>query len=206
LQPAPGAGAFPALRPSRSGGVAPGIDSVRSGSWIGFLELESLLDQVAILGQFADERIDLPQGQRGLLAALQITPHELILAHAQFQRCFAGLVASRTAVLLGKREHAHDAANAGLGLAMVDRVADGADVGAGLVSPRQQLMGMRRRAPGAVLITDTMSTTLLPQMLAQQLAGARIDQSYIHRVPLHVEPAPDPARRRAIISCLNLNT
>ena len=88
---------------------------------------------------------------------------------------------------------------------MVDRVADGADVGSGLMSPRQQLMGMLWCALGAVLIADTMTTTLLSQMLTQQLAGARIDQSHVHRVPLHIDLAPDPARRRSVVSCLNLD-
>src|ERR1039457_4510438 len=50
-----------------------------------------------------------------------------------------------------------------------------------------------------------MSATLLPQMLAQQLAGARIDQSHVHRVPLHVDLPPDPARRCAVVSSINLD-
>ena len=39
-------------------------------------------------------------------------------------------------------------------------------------------------------------------MLAQQLAGAGIKQSHVHRVPLHVDLPTDPARRRAIVSRL----
>ena len=171
-----------------------------------FLELDSLLDQVAILGQFADQGIDLPQAQRGLRAALQITAHEPVLGHAQLQRRGAGLVASCTAVLLGQREHAHDAADP---------------------EPRPDDDGSRRRrrrcwrrpcgpAPAVeayprrralrtVLIADAMSATLLPQMLAQQLAGARIDQPHVHRVPLHVDLPPDPARRRAVVSSFNFD-
>ena len=117
------------------------------------------MDQVAILGEFADKRIDLSQAQRGLRTALQIAAHELVLPYAQFQRRGAGLVASRSAVLLGKREHAHDAADAGLGLTMVDRIADCADVGPGFMSPCEQLMRMERCAAGAVLIPDAMATS-----------------------------------------------
>ena len=105
-------------------------------------KLDSLLDQVAILGQFADEGIDLAQPQRGLRAALQIAAHEAVLGHAQLQRRGAGLVAGRAAVLLGQREHAHDAAHSSLGLTMMDGIADSADAGSSLVSPRQQLMRM----------------------------------------------------------------
>src|SRR5271163_4217064 len=57
----------------------------------------------------------------------------------------------------------------------------------------------------AVRIADAMSAALLPKMLAQQLAGARIKQTHIHRVPLHMDPTPDPARRRSVISRLNLD-
>jgi hypothetical protein len=49
---------------------------------------------------------------------------------------------------------------------MVDSVAEGADVGAGLVSPRQQLMGVWRCAPWTVSIADAMSAALLAQMFA----------------------------------------
>src|ERR1035438_3358263 len=204
-QTEPGADAFPLPRPCRSGVVAQGNDSVRSGSWLWFLELDSLLDQVAILSQFADKRIDLPQAQRSLRAAFQIAAHESVLAHAQFQCRGAGLIASHTAVFLGQREHAQDAANSRLGLTMVDRVADGADVGACFTSARQQLMRVLWRALRAVLIADAMTTTLLPQMFAQQLAAARIEQPHIHRVPLHVDLAADPARRRTIVSSIHLH-
>src|ERR1017187_5938887 len=87
---------------------------------------------------------------------------------------------------------------------MVDGVANGSDVGAGLMSPRQQLMRMLRRTPRTVRIADTVSATLLAQVLAQQLAAARIEQSHVHRVPLHMDLAPDPARRRSVVSCFNL--
>ena len=70
---------FQHVRPCRSCAAAAGRDQVRSDSWIGFLEVDALLDQVAILGQFTDERIDLAQRQRRLRAALQIAAHEAIL-------------------------------------------------------------------------------------------------------------------------------
>ena len=47
--------------------------------WLELLEVDALLDEVAILSQFADEWIDLPQRESSLWTALQITAHEAIL-------------------------------------------------------------------------------------------------------------------------------
>jgi hypothetical protein len=59
---------------------------------VGFLEVDALLDQIAILGQIADEWIDLPQSERSLRTALQIAAHEAILGDVQFQRRRTGIV------------------------------------------------------------------------------------------------------------------
>src|SRR5208337_3119779 len=88
---------------------------------------------------------------------------------------------------------------------MVDGVANGSDVGACLMSSRQQLMRMLRRTPRAVGIADTVSATLLAQVLAQQLAGAWIEQSHVHRVPLHMDLTADPARWCSIVGCFDLD-
>jgi len=78
-----------------------------------------VVEPVAILDQFTDEWIDLAQRQRRLRAALQITAHEAIFAHTQFQRSSASLIDSRTTVLLGQPQHTHDAAHSRLGLTPV---------------------------------------------------------------------------------------
>src|SRR5665213_3144142 len=75
----------------------------------------------------------------------------------------------------------------------------------GGMSPRQQLMRMLRRTPRVVGIADTVPATLLAQVLAQQLAGARIEQPNVHRVPLHMDLTPDPARRRSVVSRFNFD-
>jgi diadenosine tetraphosphate (Ap4A) HIT family hydrolase len=49
-------------------------------------------------------------------------------------------------------------------------------------------------------IADAMSATFLTKMLAQQLAGERIEQAHIHRVPLHIDLAPEPAWRRSVVA------
>jgi hypothetical protein len=50
-----------------------------------------------------------------------------------------------------------------------------------------------------------MPAALLAEMLAQQLASARIEQPHIHRVPLHMDLATDPAGRRAVVSGFDLD-
>ena len=85
-------------------------------------------------------------------------------------------------------------------------VADSADVGSGLMGARQQLKQRRRRTTRTVRIADAMPTTLAAQMLAQQRAGAWIKQTHEHRVPLHMHPTSDPARRRSVVGCFNLDT
>ena len=166
----------------------------------------SLLDQVAILHQFADERIDLAQTQRSLRAALQAASHEAVLGHAQLQGQGAGLVGGRAAILLDQREHALNAARSKLGLSLVDGIAESADAGSSLVSPRQQLLDVKWGTPRTVLIADAVRAALLPQMLAQQLSGPRIEQAHEQPVPLHQHLAPDPSRRRSVVGRLHLDT
>src|SRR5271154_527070 len=88
---------------------------------------------------------------------------------------------------------------------MVDGVAESADARSGLMGPRQQLMRVVWGTSRAVGIADAMPATLLSQMLAQQLAGARIEQAHEHRVPLHMKLTSDTARRRSVVSRLHLD-
>jgi len=163
------------------------------------------LDQVAILGQFADEWIDLAQTERSLRTAFQIAAHEAILGDAQFQRRGAGIVGSRVAILLDHLENALDATRPEFALASVDGVADSADVGSCLVRASQQLKQLRWRAPRAIRIADAVPAALGAQMLAQQLARFGIKQTHVHSVPLHMHPTPDPAWRRSVIELLKLD-
>src|SRR5277367_44406 len=172
---------------------------------MGFLEVDALLDQVAILAEFADEWIDLSQSERSLWTALQITAHEAILGNTQFQRRRAGVLASHAAIPLDQLENALDAAHSEFALASMDGVADSADVGSGLVGARQQLKQRRRRATRTIRIADTMRATLAAQMLAQQFTAAWIKQAHEQRVPLHVDLPPDPARRRSVVCRFNLD-
>ena len=133
---------------------------------MGFLEVDALLDQVAILGQFADERIDLSQTEWRLRAALQIAAHEAILGNAEILRRCAGIFASRAAILLGQLQNALDATHSEFALASMDGIADCADVGSGLVRTAT-LQQLRRRTTRAILIADAVTATLAAQMFAQ---------------------------------------
>ncbi len=94
----------------------------------------------------------------------------------------------------------------GFALTMMNRVAHGAYAGARLIGPRQQPQCVQWRAPWAVFRADAMPAAFLLQMLAQQHAGARIEQAHVHQVPLHIDLATDPAGRRAIVGRFHFDT
>jgi hypothetical protein len=163
------------------------------------------LDQVAILAQFADERIDLPQSERSLWTALQIAAYEAILGDAQFKRRRACIVRSHAAILLDQLENALDAAHSEFALASMDGIADSADIGSGLVCTRQLLKQRRRCAARTIRIADAMTAALAAQMHAQKRTGVRIKQTHKKRVALHMHLTADPSRRRSIVGRSNLD-
>jgi hypothetical protein len=63
--------------------------------------LGSVVDEIAILHQFADQRIDLLQTEWGLGTAFQIATNEAVLLDSHLQGGRAGLVDGGRAVLLG---------------------------------------------------------------------------------------------------------
>src|SRR5208282_5854738 len=123
----------------------------------------------------------------------------------QFQRRRAGIVRSHTAILLDQLENALDATHPEFALASMYGIADRADIGSRLVGTSQQLKQRRRRTTRPIRIADAMSARLATQMLAQQLTGAGIKKTHEHRVPLHVDVSTYPARRRSIVSRVNLD-
>ena len=129
------------------------------------------MDQVAVLGQFADKWIDLPQSEPGLWTALQIAAYEAILGDAQLQRRRTGVVGSRAAILLDQLENTLDATHAQFVLASMDGIADSPDVGSCLVGKCQQLKQRWRRTKRTIRIADAVAAALATQMLAQQLTG-----------------------------------
>ena len=100
----------------------------------------SVFNEVAIQSELADERIDLPQAQRQLRIAFQVAAHEAVFARARFQRHGASVIGGSDAVLLGQRQHTQDAAHRNWSLALVQGLAQRADVRSGLVRAAQQLL------------------------------------------------------------------
>jgi hypothetical protein len=56
------------------------------------------VDEIAILDEFADQRIDLPERQLGL--TFQISADESVFVDLQFERCGTGIVGGAHAELL----------------------------------------------------------------------------------------------------------
>src|SRR3954468_3239763 len=57
----------------------------------------------------------------------------------------------------------------------------------------------------AVFLRDAIITALLVQVLAQQLAAARIEHSHDASVPLHFDATTDPTRRRAVVGSIDFD-
>ena len=95
------------------------------------------MDQIAVLHEFPDQRIDLVQAEGKLGLTLEVAPHKVVLMHAHFQSCRAGIVDHCRTELLSQGKHAEDAAHPDLALAPVDSLAKGADICAGVASARQ---------------------------------------------------------------------
>jgi hypothetical protein len=87
------------------------------------------VDEIAVLDQFANERVDLPQGK--LWATFEIATNEAEFMHAHFQSNRAGIFDRGGAELLGQGEDAEDAANPGFSELVINKVAECADVSAG---------------------------------------------------------------------------
>src|SRR6202140_2169917 len=104
-------------------------DRVRSDSF--FYLLGSVVDEVAVLHQFADQRIDLLQTEWGLRAAFQIAADEAVFLNSHVQRSGAGFIDRHGAVLLGQGENAQDAAHSDFALLAVDGIAERPDVRSG---------------------------------------------------------------------------
>src|SRR4051812_12101856 len=83
--------------------------------------------------------------------------------------------------------------------------AQSTNVWSGGLGVAQQLLRAQRCSCGTILLLNAVASALLPQVLAQQLPTERVDQPHMCGVPLHVNPAPDPARGRAIVCGLDLD-
>jgi len=95
------------------------------------------MDQIAVLHEFADQRIDLVQAKRELRLPLEIATDKVVLVHTHVEGCGTGIINHCRPELLSQRQHAEDAAHTDLSLAPVDGLAEGADVCASVAGARQ---------------------------------------------------------------------
>src|SRR5438876_4322828 len=78
------------------------------------------VDVVAVLGQLADQGIDLAQCQRRLGVAVEVPPHEAVRWNAHLQGSGAGVVDGDGTVLAKQRSHTEDALDAPLAAVSMD--------------------------------------------------------------------------------------
>lgn len=90
-----------------------------------------LVDEVAIEGELANERVHLPQRHGHWGAPLEIAAEEAVGGHAELQGGVRGVIHDGGAVLLRERQDALDAADTGRAVVPVDVRAEGADLRAG---------------------------------------------------------------------------
>ncbi len=119
------------------------------------------------MGELADQRVHLFErhGKRGL--AFQVLAHEPIRGLLDLDRHLAGGFDGFLALVLYEIEDAEDPAYAGVGLAVVDRLAHDSDRLTGIARTREQPNRALGRLPGPIFLFDPMLPLLLPYMLAE---------------------------------------
>ena len=130
---------------------------------------------------------------------LQVTTHETIFVYAQLERSSAGVFDGCSPVFLDQGKHSQDAADAGLSLSVIDRLAEPADLRSSMFGPAQQLGRAQWHFLGVIFFLDAISAALLAQVLTKKLVGVRMQDTHVQRVPLHLHRSPDPSWRQAVV-------
>src|SRR5688572_28097650 len=86
-------------------------DLVNSMRFISML-LRDAIDEIAVLGELSDERVDLTKRERRRRLTLQIATHETVRRHTEAERCGACVVDRSSAVLARECEHSLNSADA----------------------------------------------------------------------------------------------
>jgi hypothetical protein len=103
------------------------------------LLLGSVVDEIAVLDQFADQRIDLLQSQGCLGATFKVAADKPIFLHSHFECGSASVVDSGGTELLGQRKDTENPPYSNLALMAMNRIAKRADVVSGARGSPQQL-------------------------------------------------------------------
>src|SRR6266511_1008763 len=136
---------------------------------------------------------------------LEVAPDEAVVGDLELERRGAGVLDHRGAMLLHQPEDAQDAADAELAVAAMDRVAEGADVGAGAGGLREQRQRGGRGARRPILGTDRVTPGRLAPVLPQERARRGMEEADVQAVPLDRQGLPDPAGRWGVVGILDLD-
>ena len=185
--------------------TAPGqeaqVDYGKSDSFLYLLGF--VINEVAVLHQLADEGIDLPQGQRDRRAALQVAADEAVVRHPDLQGAAAQASSTAASVLLGQRQHAEDAAHAGSPSWRRWRQS------APMCEPARPARHSSRKVPAvslrAVLVLMRCQPRFWRRCSRSSWPVCGIEQADVAAVPLHLDLAADPARRRAVVGGLDFH-
>src|ERR1700752_2469442 len=126
-------------------------------------------------------------------AALEITAHETVFAHADVESRGTRVFHRCRSVFLHQRKHTQDAADAGLSVSVVEPLTELARLRACVCSAPQQLRRAERHFLGMIFLLDAVAATPLAQMLAEKLIRVRMQDTHIERVPLHLHGTSDPS-------------
>ena len=126
------------------------------------------MDQITVVHQFADQRIDLAQTEGGLRTTLKVATHETIFVHAHLQGGRTSFIDGSGAVLFGERENAQDAAHAHFALLAIDKVAECTDMGAHSAGAAEQLHHTEGSLLRVVLGLNAVPAAFLTYMFSQE--------------------------------------
>jgi len=126
-----------------------------------------VIDEVAIQRELADERIDLPQGQRDGRPPLDIFTDEAIREGADVERRLRRIIDDGDAMFPGQREDTEDLPDAMGAVVGVEMTAEGADRRPGGGGPAQQCQRRRRRPRRLIADLDAVSAAPGSQVLAE---------------------------------------
>src|SRR6266849_8204072 len=126
------------------------------------------MDQITVVHQFADQRIDLAQTEGGLADNAQVAAHETIFVHAHLESCRASFIDGGSAIFFGERENAQDAPHAHFASLAIDKVAKCTDMGAHPAGAAEQLHHTERSLLGVVLGLNAVPAPFLTYVFSQE--------------------------------------
>src|SRR2546422_10347014 len=150
------------------------------------------LEEVAVEGELADERIDLTQRERRRRMALEVAADKLV-GRAEVERDGAGGVDGGRAVLAGEGQQPLDAAHGAQRIVRLERGGELPHVRTDRRGPGGELQGRGQRAPRPVVGGLAILPEVVPLVLAQQRARLGSEDAHHALVPLDGDVVADAA-------------